>query len=170
MTGVDDLRDAWHRCNTNCKPLLLGDFNINFGSPHSKQEEIIVDLIEEIGLADISRKFHQRWNGRQGGGQWTWRQWRGGQWHQSLPDYCMARDGDAKLLRNVVIQRPRIHDSDHRAIVTSIRRGQPGQLKLYRQCRQGFPLQLLLVEEQDEQSHLFGELRKTCKEKALTNL
>jgi hypothetical protein len=54
MTGVDDLHDAWDRCPVNCNPLLLGDFNINFGSPRSKREEIIVNLINEIGLADTS--------------------------------------------------------------------------------------------------------------------
>jgi hypothetical protein len=31
--GVDDLRAAWVNCPTNCKLLLLGDLNINFGSP-----------------------------------------------------------------------------------------------------------------------------------------
>jgi hypothetical protein len=29
-TGVDDLRTAWDAHPTNCKPLLLGDFNIDF--------------------------------------------------------------------------------------------------------------------------------------------
>ena len=29
-TGVDDLRVAWAARPTNCKPMLLGDFNINF--------------------------------------------------------------------------------------------------------------------------------------------
>jgi hypothetical protein len=56
-TGVDDLRAAWDKCPVNCHPLLLGDLNINFGSPRSKREEIIVDLLDEIGLADISQKF-----------------------------------------------------------------------------------------------------------------
>jgi hypothetical protein len=63
MTGVDDIRDAWGKCPANCKPLLIGDSNINFGSPCSEREENIVDLIEEINLANISRKFCQRWNG-----------------------------------------------------------------------------------------------------------
>ena len=68
-TGVDDLRSAWDKCPANCHPLLLGDLNINFGSPRSEREEIIVDLLDEIGLADMSRKFQQRWrNGWQGGG------------------------------------------------------------------------------------------------------
>jgi hypothetical protein len=34
--GVDDLRNAWAKCPTNCKPLLLGDLNIKLGSLHSK--------------------------------------------------------------------------------------------------------------------------------------
>jgi hypothetical protein len=53
-TGVDDIRDAWGKCPANCKPLLIGDLNINFGSPCSEREEIMVDLIKEINLADIS--------------------------------------------------------------------------------------------------------------------
>jgi hypothetical protein len=32
-TGVDDLRAAWATCPSTCKPLLLGDLNIDFGSP-----------------------------------------------------------------------------------------------------------------------------------------
>ena len=55
-TGVD-VRAAWDKCPANCHPLLLGDLNINFGSPRSEREEIIVDLLNEIGLADISQKF-----------------------------------------------------------------------------------------------------------------
>jgi hypothetical protein len=80
----------------------------------------------------------------------------------------MAWDGDAKLFQNVAIRRPWIHDSDHRAIIATIRRGRPGQLKLYRQRRQQFPLQLPPVEEQDQQTRLFGELWKTCEEDAPT--
>jgi hypothetical protein len=72
--------------------------------------------------------------------------------------YCMARDRDAKLFRNVAIRWPWFHDSDHRAVVASILRGRPGQPKLYPRCRQRFPLQLPPVEEQDQQMRLFGEL------------
>ena len=128
-----------------------------------------MDLLDEIGLADISLKYRQRWrDGRQGGGRWTWRQWRGGQWHQSQPDYCMARDRDAKLFQNVAIRRPRIHDSDHRAVVAKSRKGRPGQLRAYHRRRLRFPLHLPPVEEQDEQTRLFGELRKTCEEETPT--
>ncbi len=69
MTGVDDLRSAWEKCPVNCRLLLLGDLNINFGSPCSDREEIIVDMLDKMGLADMSQKFLQCWrNGQQGGG------------------------------------------------------------------------------------------------------
>jgi hypothetical protein len=80
----------------------------------------------------------------------------------------MAWDRDTKLFHNVAFQQPRIHGLDHQALVVSILRGWPGRLKRYCQCCQMLPLQLPLVEEQDEQTRLFGELRKSCKEDALT--
>ncbi len=59
-TGVDDLRAAWAKCPSNCKPLLLGDLNFDFWAPQTEQEEIIVDFIDEINLVDVSRKYVQR--------------------------------------------------------------------------------------------------------------
>jgi hypothetical protein len=32
-TGVDDLCTIWAKCPANCKPLLLGDLNIDFRAP-----------------------------------------------------------------------------------------------------------------------------------------
>ena len=40
--GVDDLRRAWDACPQGCKPIILGDFNINFGYPRDEREDIIV--------------------------------------------------------------------------------------------------------------------------------
>jgi hypothetical protein len=79
----------------------------------------------------------------------------------------MARDRDTKLFWNVAFRQPCIHDLDHWAVVASILRGRQGRLKCYCQHRQTFPLQLPSVEEQDEQTRLLGELRKSCKEDAL---
>ena len=59
-TGVDDLRTAWAARSTNCKPFLLGDFNIDFRNPRMEREEIIVDFLDEINVVDTSRKFIQR--------------------------------------------------------------------------------------------------------------
>ncbi len=53
-TGVDDLHAAWATCPSTCKPLLLGDLNINFGSPQTSREEAIVDLLDDINLVDMS--------------------------------------------------------------------------------------------------------------------
>ncbi len=64
--------------------------------------------------------------------------------------------------------QPRFHTSDHWAIVVSIERVRHVWLKLYCRRRQRFPLRLPPVEEQDQQTHLFGELQKICKENAIT--
>jgi hypothetical protein len=58
-TGVDALCAAWATCPLSCKPLLLGDLNIDFGSPQTSQEEAIADLLDEINLVNMSRKYVQ---------------------------------------------------------------------------------------------------------------
>jgi hypothetical protein len=65
-TGVDDLRVAWAARPTNCKPLLLGDLNIDFRSPQTEREEIITDFLDKINVVDTSRKYIQRKCRRQG--------------------------------------------------------------------------------------------------------
>jgi hypothetical protein len=133
-TGVDDLHTAWTACPTNCKPLLLGDFNINFRNPRMEREKIIADFLDKINIVDMSRKFIQRKGRRQRpGAHWTWRQQRGGRWYHSQPDYIMAREVDTKAFRSVGFRQPRFHDSDHRAVVVNILRGRKGRLKKYRQ-------------------------------------
>jgi hypothetical protein len=78
----------------------------------------------------------------------------------------MAWGKDAKLFRNVAFRQPRFHTLDHRAVVASIVRGRQGQMKLYCQSCQRFPLHLPPVEEQDQLTRLLGELRNTCEENA----
>ena len=58
--GVDDLRRAWEVCPQGCKPIILGDFNINFGYPGDEREEIIMDLLDKINLIDSSHRFQLR--------------------------------------------------------------------------------------------------------------
>ncbi len=57
--GVDDLRAAWTKCPTNCKPLLLGDLNIDFKASQTKREEIIANLLNEMNFVNRSWKFVQ---------------------------------------------------------------------------------------------------------------
>ena len=59
-TGVDDLRVAWAARPTNCKPLMLGDFNIDLGTSRTEREEIIADFLDEINVTDTLRKYIQR--------------------------------------------------------------------------------------------------------------
>ena len=46
-TGVNDLRTAWAARPANCKLLLLGDLNIDFRTPRTEREEIIVDYFRQ---------------------------------------------------------------------------------------------------------------------------
>jgi hypothetical protein len=59
-TGVDDLCAAWATCPLTCKPLLLGDLNIDFGSARTSREEAIADLLDKINLVDMSQKYVQQ--------------------------------------------------------------------------------------------------------------
>ena len=36
--GVDHLRGAWEACPQDCKPIILGDLNINFGFPRDERK------------------------------------------------------------------------------------------------------------------------------------
>jgi hypothetical protein len=58
--GVDDLRAAWATCPLTCKPLLLGDLKIDFGSLQTGQEEAIADLLDKINLINMFQKYVQR--------------------------------------------------------------------------------------------------------------
>jgi hypothetical protein len=58
--GVDDLHVAWATCPSTCKPLLLGDLNIDFGSLQIGREEAIADLLDKINLVDMSQKYVQQ--------------------------------------------------------------------------------------------------------------
>ena len=65
-TGVDDLRTAWATRPANCKPLLMGDLDIDLRNPRSEREEAIADFLDDINVVDLSRKFVQRMGRQQG--------------------------------------------------------------------------------------------------------
>jgi hypothetical protein len=58
--GVDALCAAWVSYPVNCKPLLLGDLNINLRDPCTKWEETIADFLDDINFVNLSKK-HNRW-------------------------------------------------------------------------------------------------------------
>ena len=140
-------------------PLVLGDLNVNFSKPRDKRDEVIRDLIDDIDLVDASRRYAP-WRPRRQStrARWTWRQKREGKLHYLQPDYVMARDRDCRRFRNVGFRWPRYHDSDHRAVVATIKSGRR-RLTEYRKKRQKFPLQLPPVEQQDDLTQAFKALK-----------
>ena len=58
--GVEDLQSAWDACPDGCIPIILGDLNIDFRDPHDEREEQIINLLDEINLIDMSRRFAPR--------------------------------------------------------------------------------------------------------------
>ncbi len=122
--GAEDFRAAWEACPDGCMPLILGDLNINFSEPWDERDEVIRDLINNIDLVNASRRYAiQRPRRQSTRARWTWRQKREGKLHFSQPDYVMARERDCGRFRNVGFRWPRYHDSDHRAVVATIKWG-----------------------------------------------
>ena len=46
--GVDNLRNAWDTCSMGCKPIVIGDLNINFGFPRDERKEVIVTYLTKL--------------------------------------------------------------------------------------------------------------------------
>ena len=85
----------------------------------------------------------------------------------SQPDYVMVRKRDRRRFRNVGFRWPQYHDSDHRAVVATIKSGRR-RLKEYWRKHQEFPLKLSPVEQQDDLTRAFETLKVTCKEPETT--
>ena len=87
--------------------------------------------------------------------------------HYSQPDYIFARERDVRRFRNVGFWWSRYHDSDHRAVIGTIRTGRR-RLKEYRRKRQEFPLHLPPIEQQDDMTQAFKKLKAACEEPETT--
>jgi hypothetical protein len=48
--GVEDTQRAAEACLAGCKPLVMGDLNVNVGLFCDEREEVIVDLLDEACL------------------------------------------------------------------------------------------------------------------------
>ncbi len=57
MIEVEDLWTAWEACPAGCTPIVLGDLNIILRDPRNKQEEIIVNLLDNINIVNMSPWF-----------------------------------------------------------------------------------------------------------------
>jgi hypothetical protein len=104
--GVEDLRAAWEACPAGCTPPYLGDLNINFSNPRDKWEELIIDLLDDINIVDVMRRFVPQPRKQSTRAQWTWWYKREGRLHYLQPDYILAREGDLRQLKGVGFQWP----------------------------------------------------------------
>ncbi len=55
--GVEDLWQAAVACPADCKLLVMGDLKVNVRFPLDKQEEVIVDLLNEANLVNTFRGY-----------------------------------------------------------------------------------------------------------------
>jgi hypothetical protein len=60
MRGVEDIRRAAEACPAGCKLLVMGDLSINAGFPRDEREEVIVNLLDKLGLVDSSHGYRRR--------------------------------------------------------------------------------------------------------------
>ena len=158
LVPLDHIKTAWKECPKGCKPLLVGDMNIDLEYPRDERDEKVAEQCDFWNLTDMSRQFSQR-RRRKTRGRWTWRQQRLGRWVQSHPDYFLAKEGSRRIFRNVALRRPRHHDTDHRAVVATLFGGSVRTTKAYRRRRQRFPIQLPPTGPRTEMESIFEELK-----------
>ncbi len=135
--GEEDLWAAWKACLANCSLIVMGNLKTIVEHPCNKGEAAIANLLDKINLVDISRKLTPWWCSLQRCRLcWTWHQKHRGRWICSQPDYIMAWEGDIWKFWKVGFRSPPIHNTDHRAVVAHIRKGQCGSLRTYQWSRQ----------------------------------
>ena len=105
--GVEDLWVAREACPDGCMPLVLGDLNINFGEPRDKRDEVIRNLVDDIDLVNVSRRYTPCQPRRQlTRARWTWWQKKEGKMHYLQPDYVLVRERDHRQFRKVGFRWP----------------------------------------------------------------
>ncbi len=120
----------------------MGDLNVNLRDPTGERAEQIVDMMDEADLVNVAWHFLPRGRMPQQQRRWTWRQQHQGQWVSSQPDYIMAWQGDQQCFLGVALRSPRHHNTDHRAVVTTLRGGKWRRLLAYQWQHQINPLWL----------------------------
>ena len=141
LEAFEAVKMAWLACPRGCKPLLIGDLNIDLDSPRDDREDTIAEECDAMDLTEMSQHFCQPRKGL-ARGRWSWRMQRRRRWVSSRPDYFLAQENSRRCFRRVVLKMPRHHDSDHRAVIASIYGGPLRRIKAYRRRRSRFPIRL----------------------------
>ena len=136
---------------------LMGDLNANLHNPVLERDSEISALVASHGLEDALPHFRQR-SCRHGHGV-TWWQRRAdvGIVCSANCDYLLA--SDRRFLRNVQIQQPRLHQSDHFALVGVVQSAPHEEHRAYLRGRKRFPLQPPKAEAMSQADTLFTALK-----------
>ena len=158
LETLDAVQTAWNSCPKGCKPLLIGDLNMDLLNPQDERDETIAKAIDFMDFLETSRHFCQPRKGL-AQGRWTWRMCRMGQWMLSNPDCFLGWERSWKQFRKVILRMPRHHDTDHQAVVATIFGGKPHLIKRYRRQRQRYPILLPCYGPRTAQEMAFKELK-----------
>jgi hypothetical protein len=162
MRGVEDICQATEACPAGCKLLVMEDLNINVRFHHDKREEVIINLLDELCLVDLSRGYRlqtpQKTATR---ARWRWSQKRGMTQHYLQPDYILAQAEEMGMFKGMGFRFPWFLCFDHCAIVAVVRAGGEGWLKKYRCKHQKLPLSLPLGPK-DANTMVFNTLAAKC--------
>ena len=139
LASFDTAIEAWNQCPQGFIPILMGDLNANINNPRNERDWRISEQIDSWDSDCLTGHYKSR-RRRIARGNWTWRQRRLGRWISSKPDYAITTPRGRKRVRRVRIVWPRHHDSDHRAIILNLKRGNIRRLRKYRRQLQTFPL------------------------------
>ncbi len=125
--GVEDIRQAAEACPAGCKLLVMGDLKVYVGFPCDEQEEVIVNLLDELCLVDLSRGYLP-WTPRRNAtrARLMWIQKRGTTRHYLHPDYILVRAEEKSMFTGMGFCFPRFLHSNHCAIVEVLRAGGRG--------------------------------------------
>jgi hypothetical protein len=146
----------------------MGDLYVNVRFPCDKREEVIVNLLDELCLVDLSCGYMLRTPCRTATRVgWTWSQKRETTRHFSQPDYILAHPEEKGMFTGVGFRFPWFLNSDHCTIIAVVRAGGEGRLKKYQRKRQRLPLPLPLGPK-DADTMAFDTLAAKCANPKLT--
>ena len=58
LTALTNVEKAWHQYPKGCKPMLIGDLNVNLESSRDERdEEAIAEQVDDMDLIDMTYQF-----------------------------------------------------------------------------------------------------------------
>ncbi len=57
LSALTDIENALQQCPAHCKPLLLGDLNINLEYPRDERDGEVAERMDAVDFGDMSRMF-----------------------------------------------------------------------------------------------------------------